>query len=324
MQRAKHILLGAGGALTYPLLGELLSQGESVRLVSRSGGAVPGAESVRADLTRAAEVLEAVEQLSVVYLIAGLPYSTAVWREEWPKVMKNTIAACSAKGAKLLFFDNVYMYGKVRGPMSENTPVAPCSKKGEIRARIADLVLSATGRGDLQALIARSADFYGPYARGSSVPMLLVIARLANGKKAQWLANAHARHSLTYTLDCGRALPLLAKSEDAYGQVWHLPTASPPITGEEFIRIAAREFGRKSGRKSEMSPRYTVLGRGSIRIAGVFSPLVRETYEMLYQNEDEYIFDSSKFGKHFGFAPTPYEEGIGSAVEFARRQGEER
>lgn len=320
MTRAKHILLGAGGAITNPLASELLSQGESVKLVSRSGHTFPGAEPARADLTRGAEVLEAVEQSSVVYLIAGLPYSTEVWREEWPKVMQNTIAACSAKGAKLLFFDNVYMYGKVRGPMNEDTPVAPCSRKGEIRARIADLLLSANGRGDLKALIARSADFYGPYARGSSVPMLLVIGRLADGKKAQWLVNANARHSMTYTLDCGKALPLLARSENAYGQVWHLPTASPPITGEEFIEIAVRKFSRKI----EMSPRYSVLGRGSIRIAGLFNPLVRETYEMLYQNEDEYVFDSSKFEKHFGFTPTPYEEGIGSAVDYARLKRKER
>jgi nucleoside-diphosphate-sugar epimerase len=294
----------------------LLSQRESVKLVSRSGHTLPGTEPVKADLTKEAEVLEAVEQSSVVYLIAGLPYSTAVWREEWPKVMQNTIAACSAKGAKLLFFDNVYMYGKVRGPMNEDTPVAPCSRKGEIRARIADLLLSATGRGDLKALIARSADFYGPYARGSSVPMLLVIGRLADGKKAQWLVNPHARHSLTYTLDCGKALSLLARSENAYGQVWHLPTASPPLTGEEFIGIAARKF--------DVSPRYSVLGRGSIRIAGVFNPLVRETYEMLYQNDDEYIFDSSKFCKHFGFTPTPYEEGIGSAVDYTQLKDKQR
>ena len=320
MTRTKHILLGAGGAIATPLASELLSQGESVRLVSRSGHALPGAEPVRADLTRGAEVLGAVEQSSVVYLIDGLPYSTAVWREEWPKVMRNTIAACSAKGAKLLFFDNVYMYGKVRGPMNEDTPVAPCSRKGEIRARIADLLLSATGRGDLKALIARSADFYGPYARGSSVPMLLVIERLADGKNAQWLVNPHARHSLTYTLDCGKALSLLARSENAYGQVWHLPTASPPLTGEEFIGIAARKFDRKF----DVSPRYSVLGRGSIRIAGVFNPLVRETYEMLYQNDEEYIFDSSKFCKHFGFTPTPYEEGIGSAVDYARLKARQR
>jgi nucleoside-diphosphate-sugar epimerase len=320
MPRTKHILLGAGGAITPPLANELLSQGESVKLVSRGGYALPGAEPFRADLTRGAEVLEAVEQSSVVYLVAGLRYSTPVWREEWPKVMQNTIAACSARGAKLLFFDNVYMYGKVRGPMKEDTPAAPCSRKGEVRARISDLLLSASGRGDLKALIARSADFYGPYARGSSVPMLLVIGRLADGKRAQWLVNARVKHSLTYTLDCGKALPLLAKNENAYGQVWHLPTASPPITGEEFIGIAARKFDQNS----EMSPRYSVLGRGSIRIAGVFNPLVRETYEMLYQNDGEYIFDSSKFCAHFGFTPTPYEEGIGSAVEYARLNAHQR
>jgi nucleoside-diphosphate-sugar epimerase len=309
----KHILLGAGGALTYPLVRELLSQGKSVKLVSRSGHPVAGTESVRADLRIEDDVLEAVDSESVVYLIAGLPYSTKVWGEQWPVVMKNSIAACSAKGAKLLFFDNVYMYGKAHGPMTEETPVAPCSRKGEIRARVADLLLSASGRGELKALIGRSADFYGPFARGSSVPMLLVIGRLAAGKKPQWLANAHAKHSLTYTLDCGKALALLAGQESAFGQVWHLPTASPPITGEEFIRIAAGKYGA--------SPGYSVLGKGMIRVGGLFNPLVRETYEMLYQSEDEYVFDSSKFTQSFGFVPAPYEEGIASAVEFARSDG---
>jgi nucleoside-diphosphate-sugar epimerase len=195
--------------------------------------------------------------------------------------------------------------------MTEDTPIAPCSRKGRIRARIADLLLSAAGRGDLRGLIARSADFYGPYARGSSIPMLLVVERLAGGKKPQWLANARVKHTFTYTLDCGKALPLLARDESAFGQVWHLPSASPPITGEEFIRIAADKFGT--------SPEYTVLGRGIVRVGGIFNPLVRETYEMLYQSEDDYVFDSSKFCRHFGFVPTPYEDGIGSAVEYSRR-----
>jgi nucleoside-diphosphate-sugar epimerase len=310
MKKANHILLGAGGAISAPLMRELLSQGEAVKLVSRRGAPVPGAESVRADLTKEREVLEVVDQSSAVYLIAGLPYRTAVWGEQWPRVMQNAITACSAKGARLLFFDNVYMYGRVRGPMTEETPVAPCSRKGEIRARIAELLLSAAGRGELKALIARSADFYGPYARGSSVPMLLVIGRLAAGKKPRWLANAHARHSLTYTLDCGKALALLAGDESAFGRVWHLPTAAPPITGEEFIRIAAGKFGT--------SPGYSVLGRGTMRLGGIFNSLVRESYEMLYQNEEEYEFDSSAFCTRFGFTPTPYAEGIASAVEYAR------
>ena len=312
MEHTKHILLGAGGALTQPLVRELLSRGVTVRLVSRRGSTLPETESVRADLTKREDVFKAIEQSSIVYLIAGLPYNTKIWSEQWPIVMQNTIDACSARGARLLFFDNVYMYGKVSGPMTEETPVAPCSKKGEIRARIADLLLGAIGRGELKGLIARSADFYGPFARESSVPMLLVIKRLTQGKKPQWLANARVVHSITYTLDCGKALPLLAQQEDAFGGVWHLPTASPPITGEEFIRIVASQFGA--------SARYSVLGRGTVRIGGLFSPLVREAYEMLYQNETEYVFDSSKFCKRFAFTPTPYEKGIKSAVEYARNE----
>ena len=51
--------------------------------------------------------------------------------------MSNSIEACKRAGAKLIFFDNVYMYGKAGGPMTEETPFNPCSKKGEIRAKIA-------------------------------------------------------------------------------------------------------------------------------------------------------------------------------------------
>jgi len=315
MTVSKHIILGAGGVISYPLVRELQSRGQTVKLVSRRGHELPGTESIRADLTKGADVLAAVETSSIVYLVAGLPYNTLVWSEVWPKVMQNTIDACSSTGARLLFFDNVYMYGKVEGAMTEESPISPCSKKGEVRAHIANLLLTAVGKGNLRGLIARSADFYGPFASASSVPMSLVIERLMMGKKARWLGNAHKKHSLTYTVDCGKALALLAESEDAYGQVWHLPTASPPITGEEFIRIAAR--------KLEVSPAHSVLGRTSLRLAGLFSPIVREAYEMIYQNEDEYIFDSSKFEKRFRFRPTPYEEGIGSAVEYAlQKRGE--
>jgi nucleoside-diphosphate-sugar epimerase len=133
---------------------------------------------------------------------------------------------------------------------------------------------------------------------------------MAKGEKAQWLANAKAKHSFTYTIDCGRSLFLLANTDSAYNQVWHLPTASPPITGEEFIGMAARIFG--------VDPDYSVLSKWMVRIGGLFNSEVRETYEMIYQNEADYIFDSSKFEKHFQFVPTPYAKGIEKAVGFLK------
>lgn len=308
----KHIILGAGGAIGNVLTEELLAKQETVKLVSRRGHDRPGTESQMADLTNPNDVMNAVEQSSIIYLVAGLEYKISVWQEQWPKIMQNTISACKAKNAKLIFFDNVYMYGRVNGPMTEDTPFNPISKKGEVRAKIASRLISEMKAGNITAIIARAADFYGPYTEKSGVPFILVIQKLAQGKKAQWLANAKIKHSFTYTGDCGKALSLLATTDDAANQVWHLPTASPPITGEEFIKIAAEYLGKK--------PAYTVIGKFAVRIGGIFNPTIRELYEMLYQNEYDYIFDSSKFGKRFGFKPTPYGTGIKETIEHFRQR----
>jgi hypothetical protein len=56
--------------------------------------------------------------------------------------MGNAIEACKRSNARLVFFDNVYMYGKVDTVMTEDRPFRPCSKKGEIRAQIATTLLN--------------------------------------------------------------------------------------------------------------------------------------------------------------------------------------
>ncbi len=304
------VILGAGGAIGTPLADELLARGARVRAASRTGRGPAGAEVVRGDLTRREDVLASVADGATVYLLAGLPYDRRVWRAQWPVIMENAIAACAARGARLVFFDNVYMYGPVDGPMTEETPVRPASEKGRVRAAVAAALLAAAAAGRVRALIARAADFYGPHAERTSVPSLLVLQRLAAGKAAQVLVDADARHSYTYTLDCARALPLLAAAGDAWGQVWHLPTAHPALTGRELVALAARELG--------VAPRLTVTPGWLVRAGGAFSTLLRELGEMLYQNDRDYLFDSSKFERRFAFAPTTYEEGIRASVRALR------
>ncbi len=301
-----HVILGAGGAIGTPLAAELLAKGKRLRTVSRSGAGPEAAERVRADLTDGAAVARAVEGCSTAYLLAGLAYDRKVWRETWPRIMRNVVAACRSKGARLIFLDNVYMYGKVAGPMTEATPVRPASAKGAVRAEIAGFLQDEMAAGRVTALIARSADFYGPHAERSSMPAILVLQRLAAGKAARVLVRADAKHSYTYTLDCARALYLLAGADDAFGHVWHLPTAHPPLTGREFVELAARELGAPA--------RFTVTPRWVMRAAGVFDTLMREVGEMLYQNETDYVFDSSRFERRFAFIPTPYEQGIRETV----------
>ena len=160
----------------------------------------------------------------------------------WPAIMQNTIDACKEHNSKLIFFDNIYCLGKVNGAMTEESPFNPTSKKGQVRAAIATQLLNEIKAGNITALIARAADFYGPGCK-TSMFNILIADNLAKGKKAQYMVNADYKHSFTYTPDCGNALWLLSQREDAFYQVWHIPTAHPPLTGKELIRLAAEEFG---------------------------------------------------------------------------------
>jgi nucleoside-diphosphate-sugar epimerase len=275
---------------------------QPVRLVGRNPRLVQGAtEAVSADISNLDQTISAVSGSTVVHLVVGLKYDVSVWRELWPRIMGNAIEGCKRANARLIFFDNVYMYGKVSGPMTEDTPFNPCSKKGEIRAQIATTLLNEIKAGKLNAMIARSADFYGPHAK-TSVPNILVFDKFAKRATASWLVNDSVPHSYTYTPDAAKSLALLADSESAWNQTWHVPTAPNPPAGKEFIKMVAKEFG--------VEPNYRVLSRPLLKVAGWFDSNVRGSYEMLYQSDSQYLFDSSKFSKAFSFEPISYAEGV--------------
>src|ERR1700730_253266 len=303
-------ILGAGGAIGSDLVKELIARNESIRLVSRNPKLVPGAaEAVAADLSNLDNTVKAVTGSRIAFLLVGLKYDITEWRVLWHRIMRNAIEAAKRANARLVFFDNVYMYGKVEGVMTEQTPFRPCSKKGEIRAQIATMLLNEMKTGKLTALIARSADFYGPRAR-TGIPNVLVFDKLAKGAKASWLVNDSVKHSFTFTPDAARSLVLLADSESAWNQTWHVPTTPDPPTGKKFIELVANEFAAQ--------PKYRVLTRPMVWVGGWFDTTVRELYEMLYQYEFPYIFDATKFTKKFRFQSTFYAEGVRGTAQAYR------
>jgi nucleoside-diphosphate-sugar epimerase len=306
-------ILGAGGVISNHLVPLLAAQNKPFRVVSRTARPTPGAtEVVAADITDRDQTIRAVAGSSVVLLLVGLKYDRKVWAEQWPRIMANTIEACKRAGARLVFFDNVYMYGRVNGTMTEETPFNPCSRKGEIRAQIATTLLNEIQAGSLTAIIARAADFYGP-ASPTGVANVLVFDAWAKNQKASWLVNDSVPHSLIYTPDAARAVLTLAESESesAWNQTWHLPTTPNPPTGREFITAAAQAMNR--------DPKYRVLSPLMVRLFGWFNPVVGEIYEMLYQNDSPYLFDSSKYARAFGFSGTPYDEGIRATAASYRK-----
>jgi nucleoside-diphosphate-sugar epimerase len=176
-----HTILGANGTIATELLPVLRAHNEKIRLVSRSVREVEGAEVRRADVLDYNQVLKAVQGSAVVYLLIGITYSARVWKKEWPIIMRNVINACIATGAKLVFFDNVYMYGRVDGEMTEDTPYQPASKKGEVRAEVARMLQQEMASGSITAAIARAADFYGPGVTEKSAAGTLVFEKMKKG-----------------------------------------------------------------------------------------------------------------------------------------------
>jgi len=301
-------ILGSGGAIGIELAKALIRHTGEVRLVSRNPQRVnPTDQLFPADLTKPEDVRKAVDGSEVAYLTVGLPYDTRVWQTTWPLIMKNVVDACKAQQARLVFFDNMYMYDPdYLNSMTEETPIKPVSKKGAVRAQLVKMLMNEVESGALKAAIARSADFYGPSIGNTSVLTETVFRNLSMGKKANWLGSARYPHSFTYTPDAGKATALLGNTDDAFNQVWHLPTAPNPFTGKQWIEAIAKEMG--------VAPGFRVVPKRMARIMGLFLPVMRELAEMMYQYERDYVFNSDKFEKRFEFAPTPYLEGIRTIV----------
>jgi len=296
-------ILGAGGVIGKELSIYLPRLTSQIRQVSRNPQKVnTNDELIKADLLNYAEVEKAVVGSDIVYLVAGLKYEAKLWQQQWPAVMKNTIDACKKHNSKLVFFDNVYAYGKVNGIMTEETPFNPISKKGEVRAKIATHLLKEIKAGNLKGMIIRAADFYGPGATLSLIHSM-VTERLKAGKGAQWIGDKKKVHTFTYTPDAGKTVALLGNSEAAYNQTWHALTSNEKITGEELIRIAYEIMNMPNKGVQGMS-------KTGVRLVGLFMPVLREFVEMMYQFENDYIFDSSKAERFLNEKATVYKEGL--------------
>jgi nucleoside-diphosphate-sugar epimerase len=296
-------ILGAGGAIGIPLAKELPAYTNKVRLVARNPKKINKTDELFAgDLTDKDFVNKAVAGSDVVYLTVGLPYNIKVWKHQWPIIMANTIDSCILHHSKLVFVDNIYAYAKNEvAHMTEESRIAPETKKGKVRAQLIHMIEDAIKNKNLTAIIARSADFYGTDAK-TSLLQISVFDKFKKGQKAFWQSDASKIHSFTYTPDAAKAIAILGNSAGAGNQTWHLPTSPERWTGSDFIKCVAEEMNVK--------PKYFILNKIMIRLTGIFSPVVKELYEMQYQNDQDYFFDSSKFEKQFSFTPTNYDKGI--------------
>jgi len=227
--------------------------------------------------------------------------------------MDNVIRGAERHGTRVVFLDNIYMYGPppLRKPIEEDHPQEPGSQKGQVRKAIAAKLLDAHKDGKIQALIARAPDFYGPAATNSMLYQTM-IAKMLKGQKAMWIGDPDRLHSFGHVTDIAKAMVLLALDTGAYGQVWHTPTSGEGVTARELHRMIAKQLGKPA--------KLMKMGRTPLSLIAMFVPIVRELKEMSYQYFSSYSFSSTKFERRFpSFKITPYETGIAQMVDSFRK-----
>ena len=304
-------VIGSGGTIGIPLTKELKKYTDKIRLVSRNPKKVNDTDELfPLDVKNVAGIEKAVAGSDVVYITIGFNYNLKVWQNTWPPFMQAVIDACKIHKAKLVFFDNVYMYARSAIPhMTENAPLDPPSKKGMVRKQLVDMIMNEVQKGGLTSLIARSADFYGPDTN-KSVLAETAAKNLLKGKKAMVFGDPTKIHTYTFTPDAGRATALLGNTVDAYNQVWHVPTTKERLTNLEWIDLIAKELN--------VAPKIQKIPKWMLYILGIFNSDIKEFPEMLYQNEMDYVFDSSKFEQKFGITATPPKEGVKMMMEYLK------
>lgn len=292
-----HTIFGAG-PVGRGLAKKLVKDGKRVRLVTRSGSEVAGAETVRADASRLDEAVQAAAGSQVVYNCTNATYYR--WAELLPSLFSGILEAAIRSEARLVTVDNLYMYGLVDRPMTEDLPNGAIGPKGRLRGELSDQIMRAHADGRVRATIIRASDFYGP-----GVENALLGGRafrpLSAGKPVLAVANPDIPHSFTYVPDLVAAVALLGENPESDGKIWHAPTAAPISTREMLVLAGGK-------------PRLIVLKPWSLRLIGLFDKNVRELLETYYMWDRPYRLDSSKFEREFGLLPTPLPVGLKETV----------
>ena len=302
-----HVIFGSG-PLGQAVMRALIERGVRVRLVNRSGRAdVPASvEVVAGDAYNADTVAALTRDAAVVYQCAQPAYHE--WVEKFPPLQATIVEGVSRSGAKLVVGDNLYMYGRVNGPIRESLPYAATTRKGRVRGQMAQALLAAHHHGDIRVAIGRASDFYGAGVFASGMGERVFYPALA-GKTVQMIGKLDAPHTYTFIDDFGRGLVTLGEHDEALGRAWHVPSGET-LTTRQFLTLVFEEAGH--------TPKIQAVPELLFRALGLFDRDLREMAEMLYQWNEPHVVNHSDFVQAFGDTSTPNRDAIRQTLAWFR------
>jgi nucleoside-diphosphate-sugar epimerase len=297
----RPLVLGAG-PVGRAIVDALAARGHQPTVVTRSGTVVPGATARRADLADPAAASSALADATIVFSAAQPAYHR--WVEEFPALQASIVRAAQAAGAPLMVVENLYGYGPHDGPLTEDLPMRPTTRKGTVRSEMWRSLDDASTQDGLRMAVVRASDFVGPGVEGSAFGTRF-FDPLRRGKPARTMGDVDALHSVTFVPDLAEALVRVAEDDTSWGRAWHAPCA-PAVTQRRLAEIAAATVGKPGAIRS--TPAWMLRG------IGVFVAPVGEMIEMLYEFDHDFVVDSSAFTEHFAMEATPLDAALAAVM----------
>lgn len=298
-----HVIVGAG-PVGRALTDQLVAAGHEVTVVTRSGGdAGPGITRVALDAGDA-DALSGVTRGAAVLYNAANPRDYHRWAETWPPLAASLLATAERTGAVLATVGNLYGYGPVAGPITQDLPQAATFTNGRVRARMSADAFAAHEQGRVRAVEVRASDYIGG---GAYAHVNLAARRVLSGRTAYVVGDPDQPHTWTATSDTARTLLVAAADPAAHGRAWHVPSNEPLALREVMRQLAERTGAR--------APRVVGTPRWTIRAAGLVNGQMRAMGDVMYQHTRPYVLDDAPARRELGLAPTPWEALLAEVVE---------
>jgi nucleoside-diphosphate-sugar epimerase len=307
------IVLGINGHIGAAAARAFLAAGYAVTGFGRSNKhPIPGVTFIKGDADDVESMRAAIGNIDLVFNGLNLPYHQ--WTEGRMEAQTGkVIAALGTTGKTLLFPGNIYNYAAADRVVTPDMPQHPHTPRGEIRVRVENLYRAAAGRGDIQLLMIRAGDFFGPHSSNDWYD-LAMMTEAKKGKVAIMGAPGVA-HAWAYLPDLGRAFVKVAEARPRLGRFENFHFAGHFVTPEELRAAIAAA--------APAGTRFGWVARWIFPMIGLVDPVMRDIAKMAYLWDNPMELRDPRLDALLGtnFA-TPFTEAVATTVApfFAAKQ----
>ncbi|RMB77851.1 NAD-dependent epimerase/dehydratase family protein [Rhodococcus sp. SBT000017] len=294
-----HVVTGAG-PVGWTVAEQLAAQGRSVRVLTRSGSGPehPMIERRAVDI-ESDDLRPHLDGATAVYHCTHVAYENSVWRSKLV-AMENRVLDAAA-GTVVAFPESLYAYGRVDGPIREDSPRDATFRKLGVRTEL----LAARDAHATPTVSVAASDFYGSRVLTSHMGER-VIAPILAGKPIRVIASADLPHSFTYVPDLAAAMITAAASPSLWNTVLHAPTA-PAVSQRAMIEMFSAAAG-------VTTPKVGVIPTWAMRVLSTVPGPMKELGDTLYQFRYPYVLDSSRSEAILGQQPTSLVDGTAATM----------